>query len=102
MGILPTIDEQDDEVVVIEAPTIPAELTISQVPSISEVRSEGQQPTVTQVPPSSDWASVSVERPPSQRQDTTTLVMEPQLVRSGNLVSSNTITGSVAELSDLA
>ncbi|KAG1363481.1 hypothetical protein COCNU_11G003080 [Cocos nucifera] len=64
-GISSTIEEQDDEVVIIEAPTIPTEPTISWEPSMSEVGLEGQWPMVTQVSPSSDW---TVDRPPSQQQ----------------------------------
>ncbi|KAG1348248.1 hypothetical protein COCNU_06G020770 [Cocos nucifera] len=66
--ILPTIEEQDNEVVIIEAPIIPAQPIISQVPSMFEIGSESQQPTATQVPPSPDWALAPVERPPSQWQ----------------------------------
>ncbi|KAG1368633.1 hypothetical protein COCNU_14G011010 [Cocos nucifera] len=67
-GILPTIEERDDDVVVVKAPTIPAKLIISQAPSMSKVGSEDQLPTVTQVPPSLDWASTPVEGPSSRQQ----------------------------------
>ncbi|KAG1358625.1 hypothetical protein COCNU_08G000710 [Cocos nucifera] len=66
--ILPTIEEQDDDMVFVEAPTIPAKLTISRVPSMLEVGSEDKRPAATLFSSSPDWVSTPIERPLSQQQ----------------------------------
>ncbi|KAG1326341.1 hypothetical protein COCNU_01G002750 [Cocos nucifera] len=64
----PSVEEQDDDVVVVEAPSALVEPTMSQVSSMFEAALKEQQPVATQAPLSPYWMLALLERLSSQRQ----------------------------------
>ncbi|EHA8587778.1 hypothetical protein COCNU_scaffold003185G000020 [Cocos nucifera] len=78
------VEELDDDVIIVEVPTDRADPMLSRAPSMLEVGSVEQRPTVSQMPLMLEWMSASIDRPSGQRHGKASVISTGSEASSGS------------------